>query len=140
MPPLLALQGPVASDLRMIVGSLRMSASLERMGDLARHIATVGRLRYPATAIPEPLVPTFTAMHEAAVRVLRNGVLVIVMLSLVTFAEYPYLFIRTGDTGGRITGALVMPFIVLVLARTGILVGLCIAFYQRLRQDPVDSN
>ncbi|MBW4095233.1 MAG: phosphate transport system regulatory protein PhoU, partial [Acidobacteria bacterium] len=33
---ILALQGPVASDLRMIVGSLRMSASLERMGDLAR--------------------------------------------------------------------------------------------------------
>ena len=50
---ILALQGPVASDLRMIVGALRMSASLERMGDLARHIAQLVRLRYPDTVIPE---------------------------------------------------------------------------------------
>jgi hypothetical protein len=69
----------------------------------------------------------------------RNGVLSIVMLSLVTFAEYPLLFIRTGDTGGQITGALIMPFTVLVLTRTGILAAMCIAFYQRLRQEPVLS-
>ncbi|MGO1824548.1 MAG: phosphate signaling complex PhoU family protein, partial [Brevibacterium aurantiacum] len=36
---MLALQAPVAADLRAVIGSLRMSASLERMGDLARHIA-----------------------------------------------------------------------------------------------------
>lgn len=67
----------------------------------------------------------------------RSGVLLVVMLSLLTFAEYPFLFIRTGDTGGVITGALVMPFVVLVLARTALLVGLCVAFYQRLREEPV---
>ena len=49
---ILALQGPVASDLRMIVGSLRMSASLERMGDLARHIAQLARLRFPVHRDP----------------------------------------------------------------------------------------
>ncbi|MBO1268784.1 phosphate signaling complex protein PhoU [Arthrobacter cavernae] len=59
---ILALQGPVASDLRMIVGSLRMSASLERMGDLARHVAQLARLRYPATVIPSSLTETFKAM------------------------------------------------------------------------------
>ena len=69
---LLAQQQPVARDLRIVVSALRMSASLERMGDLARHIAAVARLRYPATAVPEPLVPTFTAMHQAAVRVSRQ--------------------------------------------------------------------
>jgi hypothetical protein len=69
----------------------------------------------------------------------RNGVLSIVMLSLVTFAEYPLLFIRTGDTGGQITGALIMPFTVLVVTRTGILAAMCIAFYQRLRQEPILS-
>lgn len=58
----LALQGPVASDLRMIVGSLRMSASLERMGDLARHISQLTRLRYPRHVIPTPLVETFAEM------------------------------------------------------------------------------
>ena len=61
---LLALQGPVASDLRMVVGGLRMSASLERMGDLARHLAQIARLRFPDTAVPEDLVPTFTEMIE----------------------------------------------------------------------------
>ena len=59
---ILALQGPVASDLRMIVGSLRMSASLERMGDLARHLAQLARLRYPDPAAPEPLRRTFDRM------------------------------------------------------------------------------
>lgn len=61
---ILALQGPVASDLRTIVGSLRMSASLERMGDLARHIAQLTRLRYPENAAPAPLVRTFERMAE----------------------------------------------------------------------------
>lgn len=56
---ILARQGPVASDLRMIVGALRMSASLERMGDLARHVAQLARLRYPATVVPETLTGTF---------------------------------------------------------------------------------
>jgi phosphate transport system protein len=61
---ILALQGPVASDLRMIVGALRMSASLERMGDLARHIAQLARLRFPSTVIPASMTATFEKMAE----------------------------------------------------------------------------
>ena len=61
---LLALQGPVASDLRLIVGALRMSTSLERMGDLARHIAQLTRRRYPDTVSPDSLVPVFRQMAE----------------------------------------------------------------------------
>ena len=45
---LLALQQPVASDLRMLVAALRMVADLERMGDLSVHVAKVARLRVPA--------------------------------------------------------------------------------------------
>lgn len=60
----LALQGPVASDLRMIVGALRMSASLERMGDLARHIAQLARLRFPENVIPESIRPTFIELAQ----------------------------------------------------------------------------
>jgi phosphate transport system protein len=66
---ILALQGPVASDLRMIVGALRMSASLERMGDLARHIAQLARLRYPAQASPATLKDTFREMAELCVSI-----------------------------------------------------------------------
>ena len=65
----LALQGPVASDLRMIVGSLRMSASLERMGDLARHIAQLARLRYPARVVPDSMVETFREMARLDIRI-----------------------------------------------------------------------
>ncbi|MDL1901387.1 hypothetical protein FBR02_11505 [Anaerolineae bacterium CFX9] len=67
----------------------------------------------------------------------RLGVQVIVLLSIATFAEYPFLFLRTGDTGGEITGALQSPFILLVIARTAILVGISIALYRRLRQPAV---
>jgi hypothetical protein len=69
----------------------------------------------------------------------RDGVTAVVLLSLVTFAEYPFLFIRTGDTGGQIAGALVTPFVALVLARTGILIALCVALYRLLRQDPLPA-
>jgi phosphate transport system protein len=41
-----------------------MSASLERMGDLARHIAQLARLRYPESAVPAPLARTFQRMAE----------------------------------------------------------------------------
>ncbi len=67
----------------------------------------------------------------------RDGVTTVVLLSLVTFAEYPFLFIRTGDTGGTITGSLLLPFVTLVLARTAILIGVCVALYRRLRQEAV---
>lgn len=65
----LALQGPVASDLRMIVGSLRMSASLERMGDLARHVAQLARLRFPQPVVPAKLAPVFAEMAELDIRI-----------------------------------------------------------------------
>jgi len=66
---ILALQGPVASDLRKIVGALRMSASLERMGDLARHVAQLARLRYPANVIPEKIRATFDELAELDVQI-----------------------------------------------------------------------
>jgi phosphate transport system protein len=69
---LLAQQQPVATDLRIVVSALRMSATLERMGDLARHVAQVTRGRYPRHAVPLSLSGTFTEMHDAAVRVARR--------------------------------------------------------------------
>ena len=64
---LMARQQPVAGDLRILVTSLRMSADLERMGDLARHIAKVARMRYPECAVPEQLRATFARMGEIGV-------------------------------------------------------------------------
>ena len=61
---LMARQQPVAGDLRTLVTSLRMSANLERMGDLARHIAEVARMRYPECAVPDEMRKTFEQMGE----------------------------------------------------------------------------
>ncbi|NDK31100.1 phosphate signaling complex protein PhoU [Nesterenkonia haasae] len=69
---LLALQGPVASDLRLVVGALRMSTSLERMGDLARHIAQLTRLRYPDPVAPAPLVAVYHQMAMKDVEIARK--------------------------------------------------------------------
>ncbi len=63
---MLARQQPVATDLRVVVSALRMSATLERMGDLARHVAQLARLRFPQRAVPDEMVQTFAEMGQAA--------------------------------------------------------------------------
>jgi phosphate transport system protein len=59
---ILARQAPVARDLRVVVSALRISASLERMGDMATHIAQLSRYRFPEKVVPKSLRETFTAM------------------------------------------------------------------------------
>jgi len=69
---LLARQQPVAGDLRTIVTSIRMSSDIERMGDLAHHIAKLARMRYPACAIPPELVFIIQEMGEVAQRIMTK--------------------------------------------------------------------
>lgn len=66
---LLALQAPVAADLRVVISALKMSVALERMGDLARHIASLVRIRHPQPALPEGFRDVFLRMGEAAIRI-----------------------------------------------------------------------
>ena len=63
---LMARQQPVAGDLRTLVASIRMSSDIERMGDLAHHIAKLARMRYPACAIPPELVFIIQEMGQVA--------------------------------------------------------------------------
>ncbi|GAA2008467.1 phosphate signaling complex protein PhoU [Microbacterium ulmi] len=69
---ILARQQPVARDLRIVVSALRISASLERMGDIAEHIAQLTRMRFPERAIPKGLKGTFTRMGGLDVEVSRQ--------------------------------------------------------------------
>jgi phosphate transport system protein len=69
---LLARQQPVASDLRIIVTTLKMSADLERMGDLARHVARAARRRFPDSAVPAPLRSTIVEMGQVAERLVAK--------------------------------------------------------------------
>jgi phosphate transport system protein len=74
---IMARQQPVASDLRRLVSSLRISADLERMGDLAHHIAKLARMRYPNNAVPGELVEVITEMGAAASRILEKMAVVL---------------------------------------------------------------
>jgi phosphate transport system protein len=68
----MARQQPVASDLRNLVTSLRMSADFERMGDFAHHVARIARMRYPNSAVPAELVPTIQAMGDTGVALINK--------------------------------------------------------------------
>lgn len=74
---IMARQQPVASDLRRLVSSLRISADLERMGDLANHIAKLARMRYPNKAVPAELVEIISEMGSAASRIVEKMAVVL---------------------------------------------------------------
>ncbi|HEY2791673.1 MAG TPA: phosphate signaling complex protein PhoU, partial [Micromonosporaceae bacterium] len=63
---LLARQAPVASDLRTVISALHVASDLERMGDLAEHIAETAKRRHPAHAVPEELRPVIREMSAVA--------------------------------------------------------------------------
>lgn len=65
---LLALQAPVASDIRVLIAVLHAVGELERMCALARHIAKIVRLKHPRTAIPDGVAPVSARMGVLAAR------------------------------------------------------------------------
>lgn|SRR5690606_19653411 len=69
---ILARQQPVARDLRIVVSALRISASLERMGDMAEHIAQLARYRFPEKVVPKSLRTTFAEMGRLDVEIARQ--------------------------------------------------------------------
>ncbi|UOQ88409.1 phosphate signaling complex protein PhoU [Agromyces endophyticus] len=69
---ILARQQPVARDLRIVVSALRVSASLERMGDMSTHISQLARYRFPDKVVPKSLRPTFAEMGRLDVEIARK--------------------------------------------------------------------
>jgi len=84
---LLARQQPVASDLRVLVTSLRMVADLERMGDNAVHVAKIARRRYPSSAVPPTLRSTVLQMGHAAEEIVAKAGSVIASRDIQMAAE-----------------------------------------------------
>ena len=74
---LMARQQPVAQDLRILVTSLRMSADLERMGDLCHHIAKLARMRFPEVAVPSELLVIIGNMGTTALKIIEKSTHVI---------------------------------------------------------------
>jgi phosphate transport system protein len=83
----IARQAPVASDLRALITALHMSADLERMGDLAEHVAKTACRRHPSPAVPAELRPVFQQMAEVADRMAEKITLVLSKPSVEKAAE-----------------------------------------------------
>jgi phosphate transport system protein len=64
---LLALQAPVATDLRIVVSAIHGAGDIERMGDLALHVAQAARRRHPQPVLPEEVAPYFAEMGRVGV-------------------------------------------------------------------------
>ncbi len=69
---ILARQQPVARDLRIVVSALRISASLERMGDMSEHIAQLARYRFPDKVVPKSLRGTFAKLGVLDVEIAQK--------------------------------------------------------------------
>jgi phosphate transport system protein len=63
---LLALQAPVAGDLRSVIAAIHSAGDLERMGDLALHVAKAARRRHPELVLPQEVAPYFAEMGRVA--------------------------------------------------------------------------
>jgi phosphate transport system protein len=74
---LLARQQPVAGDLRVITTAMRIVSDLERMGDLAEHIAKVARMRFPDHAVPQDVRPAFLEAGQVAELLITKAAAVI---------------------------------------------------------------
>jgi len=70
---LLALQSPVAGDLRAVVSSIQIVADVDRMGALALHVAKIARRRHPQHALPEEVNGYFAEMGRLAVELGSNA-------------------------------------------------------------------
>ncbi|MGH4006934.1 MAG: phosphate signaling complex protein PhoU [Pseudonocardiaceae bacterium] len=63
---LLALQAPVATDLRVVIAAMHAVGDLGRMGALAQHIAEIARLKHPTMPIPDEVRPVLARMGMLA--------------------------------------------------------------------------
>lgn len=79
---LLARQQPVATDLRTITAAMRIVSDLERMGDLAAHVAKLARMRFPDHAVPQEVRPIFLEAGHVAERLVTQTASVIAKLDV----------------------------------------------------------
>jgi phosphate transport system protein len=84
---LLARQQPVATDLRTVTAAMRIVSDLERMGDLAVHVAKVARMRFPDPAVPQEVRPLFLDAGHIAESLVSKTATVIAKLDVEAAAQ-----------------------------------------------------
>jgi phosphate transport system protein len=70
---LLVLQAPVATDLRVVVAAMHAVGDVERMCNLAQHIAKIARMKHPAVPIPDEVRPVFARMGMLATSLAQDA-------------------------------------------------------------------
>jgi phosphate transport system protein len=70
---LLALQAPVAGDLRSVIAAIHSAGDLERMGDLALHVAKAARRRHPDLVLPQEVAPYFAEMGRVSLDLAQDA-------------------------------------------------------------------
>jgi phosphate transport system protein len=83
----LLFHSPVAGDLRAVVAAIRTAGDVERMGDLALHVAEVVRMRHPQPALPPEVRPAFAEMGKVAVQLASKAAEVARTRNVVMAAE-----------------------------------------------------
>jgi phosphate transport system protein len=83
----LLFHNPVAGDLRAVVAAIRAAGDLERMGDLALHVADVVRMRCPEPALPAEVRPAFAEMGRVAVQLAQKAAEVVRTRNVLLAAE-----------------------------------------------------
>src|SRR5919107_5575476 len=70
---LLLLQAPVATDLRVVTSAIHSAGDIERMGDLALHVAQTARRRHPQPVLPDEVAPYFAEMGRVGVALAKKA-------------------------------------------------------------------
>ncbi len=80
----LLFHGPVAGDLRAVVAAIRVAGDVERMGDLAVHVAKVVRL---GRIVPDEVRDDIAEMGRVAVELARKAAAVVSSRNVVMAVE-----------------------------------------------------
>ncbi|QUQ64075.1 phosphate signaling complex protein PhoU [Kutzneria sp. CA-103260] len=124
----LATQQPVAGDLRALVAGLRIDRDLERMGDLARHIAETAAGDFPRTAVPPKLTGIVHSMNRVALRLAEQAKEAIVYRDKDSAAELE----REDDEMDSLQSALYLELLHTdVTVQTALELGLLGRYYER---------
>lgn len=84
---LLALQSPVARDLRIVLAATYCAQKIERMGDLAAHIADTARFTHPEHAVPADLADVFAELGDVAAGMADRLAVLVISPTAGSFAE-----------------------------------------------------
>ena len=63
----------MATDLRIVVSAIHGAGDIERMGDLALHVAQAARRRHPNPVLPTEIAPYFAEMGKVGVALARKA-------------------------------------------------------------------